>query len=365
MRGRRRRAVVLAFFRLPGARSFALTLVLFLGVAAAAVALLSIRYGSGADDLSLGQALYAVFNLLFFNAVYPLPGDHLTRLAFYAVPILGLVLLGHVAVRLGAALVDRERWHRAVASTYTDHVIVCGLGRVSFRVCRWLLDLEQDVVVIEHDAANAFLDQVRGWGIPVIVADARRPEILEQAGLHHACAIAPLSSDDVLNLSIATEARALRPDLKVVLRTFEDSLAASLQKGFDIHAAYSTSALAAPAFAAAAMRAPVDHAFAFAGGAESLLLTVTEFTVVESSRLVGYTVGRLEEEFDVRVLAHRRTEFVAHPDAAAALSAGEGIVVSATIESLNRLARLTPPTRYLKRYEEGRWPIETAAPRPA
>ena len=354
-------AAVVAFFRLPGTRSFVVILGVFAVVAVAAVATLAWRYRAGSEDLSLGEALWAVFNLLFFNTVYPLGDDLATRLVFYAVPLVGIVLLGNILLRVGRAVLDRQAWERAVASTYSDHVIVCGLGRVGFRVVRWLLDLGESVVAVEHDAQNEFLDQVRAWDVPVIVADARRPEVLEQAGVARAASVAPITNDDILNLTIATQARTLRPDIRLVLRTFEDALAANLQKGFDIHAAYSASALAAPAFAAAAARVPVDHAIAVAGSGTSAFLTVTKFTLVPESRLVGYTIDRLERELGVRVLAHRRTGFDVDAPRETVLAAGDGVVVSAPIERLNRLARLTPPTRYLQRYEAGRWPIETAS----
>ncbi len=50
-------------------------------------------------------------------------------------------------------------------------------------MCRWLLDLGEEVVVVDLDDEDSMYDQVRAWGVPIIVADARRPEILEQAGL--------------------------------------------------------------------------------------------------------------------------------------------------------------------------------------
>lgn len=357
-----RAASIRAFFRLPGSRGFLVTLALFFALAAAATVVLAARYDHGGENLSIGEALYAVINLLFFNTVYALPEDVFTQVVYFVLPLLGLVVLGQLLVRLGTALLNREQWARAVASTYTDHVIVCGLGRVGYRAVRWLRDLGEPVVIVELDPQNIFLDQIRSWGVPVIAADARRPEILAQAGVRQASSLAALTSDDLLNLSVATEARALCPEIRVVLRTFEDRLAENLRAGFDIHAAYSTSALAAPAFAAAATRAPVDHAFAFGSGEQAALITVTKFTLVPESALVGWTVGRLEQEFHVNVLALRRERFEYHPAPDEVIGANEGMVVAATIEALNRLARLTPPTRFLRRYEDGRWPLDATVP---
>lgn len=354
---------IIAYFRMPGSTQFGLLLLIFTVIVVAAVVEINVFYRNpqtGDSQLDTLESIYAVFTLLVFETAYPLPRDFWSRLIFFLVPFSGLVVLGQGLVRLSSALLNRETWERAMASTYEDHTIVCGLGRLGFRVIRWLLDLGEEVVLIENRPDNPLLDQIRAWGVPTIIADARRSEILLQAGLMKAASIMPITSDDLTNLSIAVEARRLFPRLKVVLRTFDDRLAENLQRGFDINTAFSTAALSAPAFAATATHAPVDYAFSFGEGTMKALLTITKFTVVDESTLVGYTVARLEEEFDVAVIAHRTdSQFDLHPPPDSVLSAGDGFIVSATLEGLNRLARLTPPTREIKRYVEGRWPIET------
>jgi Trk K+ transport system NAD-binding subunit len=126
----------------------------------------------------------------------------------------------------------------------------------------------------------------------------------------------------------------------------DTQMAANLRSGFDIHTAFSIPEIAAPAFAAAATRAPLDHAISFGEGDNRSLLTITKFTLVPESVLVGYTVGRLEEEFGVAVIAQRhQDEFLIHPKDNAVLVAGDRFVVSASITALNQLAELTrrPP----------------------
>ena len=357
---------VQAFFRLPHAKSFVGVLIGFFVVVFFATLILDVSYRSAGDEdgFTPGEAFYAVFGMLFFEHSFEYPTDLPSKVLYYIVPVVGLVTLGQVLVRLGGAAFNRERWEMAQASTYTDHVIVVGLGRVGFRVVRWLLDLGEEVVLIDLEVDDALHDQVRGWGVPIIVADARRPDILKEAGVLQASAIVPITADDLVNLGVATAARSLRPTMRVVMRTFDDALAANLQSGFDIHRAYSTSALAAPAFAAAATHAPVDYAFSYDldtdGDDETdrALLTITKFTVVEGSRYVGYTLGRLEEDFSVRVLAHWRKVFDINPDSATVLQVGDGFVLSASPEALDEVARYTPPTREMHRYLDGRRPIE-------
>jgi len=85
--------------------------------------------------------------------------------------------------------------------------------------------------------------------------------MLEKAQVKRASAIVACTADDLTNLAVALEAREFNPDMKVVLRMFDADLAARVQNGVQIHAAFSTTALAAPSFAAAATRAPIDQPF--------------------------------------------------------------------------------------------------------
>lgn len=352
---------------LPGFVGLVLGVVGLAAVVVAGAIVLDIHYRNPASGEPLGpfEAFYLALSLVVVNPVAPLPHDAASRAVFLLIPLAGLLLLGQVLVRLAVTILNRDRWEIAVASTYSDHVLVCGLGRVGFRVVRWLLDLGEDVVVIDLPGdVDKLHDQVRAWGVPVVCADARRVEVLRDAGVERCSALMPITDDDLVNLSVATAGRSVNPRVRVVLRTFDDRLAANLQEGFDIYRAYSTSALAAPAFAAAATHGPVDYAFTFGeGDLQRTLMTITKFTVVAESLLVGWTIGRLEDDLDVQVLAHRRERFEHHPPDDVVLEVGDGFVVSASPEALDKVASLTPPTRELGRYRQGRWPLRTTVER--
>ncbi len=351
---------------MPGSKGFGVLLIIFGIIVVLSIIDLQFNYINPEDPdkvrgLDLGAAIYTVFALLVFETPLPLPDAWITRLVFFAIPISGIFVLGQGLVRLGSTLFDKEAWNKAMASTYHDHTIVCGLGRVASRVVRWILDLNEEVIVIESDEDNRFIEEVRGWGVPVVIADATRADVLRDVGIETAESIVPCTSDDLLNLSIALEARKIVPGLKVVLRMADTQMATNVRDGFDIHTAFSIPEISAPPFAAAATRAPLDHAFSFGVGESRSLLTITKFTLVSESILVGYTVNQLENEFDVAVIAHRTNGiFNLHPRDEVTLSAGDGFVVSASIESLNKIASLTPPTREMDRYNEGRWPLKTA-----
>ena len=280
-----------AFVHMPGSVNLLLGLAALAVLVVVGATVLHIHYHEPGSGRTLGpfESFYLALSLVVVSPVAPLPGDAPSRAVFLLIPLAGLLLLGQLLVRLTVTILNRNRWETAVASTYSDHVLVCGLGRVGFRVVRWLLDLGEDVVVIDlPEDEDQLHDQVRAWGVPIVCADARRVDVLQQAGVERCSALMPITDDDLVNLSVATAARSICPDVRVVLRTFEDRLAANLQQGFDIYRAYSTSALAAPAFAAAATHAPVDYAFAYGeGDGPRSLMTITKFTVVEESRAGG------------------------------------------------------------------------------
>jgi Trk K+ transport system NAD-binding subunit len=353
---------VLAYFRMPGSKIFGLLFVLFLILLVVAEANLDRYYvhpetGAELDALA---ASYAVFTLLVFENAFPLPDAWTTRLVFFVVPLAGLLVLGQGLIRLGSNLVQKDNWNKAMASTFKNHTIVCGLGKVSARVVRWILDMDEEVVVIESNPANIFIDQLRRWGVPVIIGDARRPEILRDAAVERAESIVPCTNDDLINLSIALEARRQVPNIKVVLRMFDVQMAENVRTGFNIHTAFSIPELSAPAFAAAATRAPLDYAFAYGDEADRSLLTITQFAMLEESVLNGYTVRQLEDEFNVAVIAFRHEgKFQLHPSDDTVLSAGDRFVLSASIAALREISQLTPPTREMDRYQQGRWEIKS------
>jgi Trk K+ transport system NAD-binding subunit len=108
-------------------------------------------------------------------------------------------------------------------------------------------------------------------------------------------------------------------------------------RGFKIKTAFSTSALAAPAFARAAVRSDVSHAF-YVG---DQLLNVGQMTINPGSALIDQQVCNLEHELDFSMILHSRSGQVdLHPDPEIALQAGDQICVFASLDVLNRLGRL-------------------------
>lgn len=334
-------------------RRFRLSLSLFAGIVAIGSLLLWLAYRSpyGAERLTYPEALYATFSLLFFESTVPLPHGPL-QVLFFLIPILGLSVVAEGLIRFSLLLLDRHNptgeWNVALASTYRGHIVVCGLGHVGYRVVKQLLEFDQEVVAIERNPDAPFLERVRGMGVPVLVGDASELERLREAGVEHARAVIVATNDDLMNLRIVLNVRALNPDVRIVLRMFDAELAERLGKGLGIRTAFSTSAIAAPAFASAAVHEGVTHSVVVEGD----LLHLSEIFVRPDGELCGRTVQEVEEQLDLSVVFHQRGDRRdMHPASDLRLEAGDKVVVFASLEQLARLERMNcPPSQRRSRH---------------
>ncbi len=229
---------------------------------------------------------------------------------------------------------------RTVPGNIHDHVIVAGLGSIGYRVALGLVARGVPVVAVEVSDDGRFVSPARAAGIPVYTGDARHASVLKELHLDAARALVASTSDDLINLSTALNARALRPDLRVVVRLFDPEFALRVQKGFGIRFTRSVSHLAAPAFAAAAVGSEV---VATVPVGDRRVVLFARLRVPEGSELEGRLARSMDQSGARRVLAvadpgsdEARWDF---PDDEV-LDAGEEIVVAATRAGLGELLHL-------------------------
>ncbi len=301
------------------------------------------RFPGTAQHPGLAEAFHATFALIFFETLLPFPNEWYLQILFFIIPIVGLAAVADGVLRLGTALVNKQargqQWQVAMASTYSEHVIVCGTGKVGYRVIQELLKFNREIVAIEANPEGRFVEKVKALDIPLLIADARRSENLIKAGVARADAIIPCTDNELANLDIALDAREFNPQIKVVMRMYDADLARRVEKGFDIHTAFSTSALAAPIFAAAAMR--VDVKYSFYAGDE--LLIISELAVEAGSPVAGWTVEKTEATYDLSIVRYQHGEAVVlHPRPDVILEPGDRIMVLAALETVRKLNARPP-----------------------
>lgn len=259
---------------------------------------------AGLEPPELTAAIYRIYTQLFFEPADTLPPTPIARLVYWVTPLAGVFLVAEGLLKVGASLFDlatrREVWVSIVTAQMRGHVIVCGLGHVGYRVVEELRRLGEEVIGIEQRETGAFVDIVRGMGIPVLVGDARRDELLSAAGLERAKAVVCATSDDLANLEVALDAKRMSPNVRVVLRMFDQRLAGKIGSALEIDNSFSTSALAAPLIALQATEPGVRAAYRLG----DVVHVTVEIALPE--RMPATEVAHLEQRAPFRVVGRRR-----------------------------------------------------------
>jgi len=252
--------------------------------------------------------LYDTFQLIFLEAPLPFVDDWRLVPLFFGLPILGLLVIIDGAVRLGNFVIQRKKytreWQAMLATTYENHVIVCGLGNVGIRIVENLLRFGEDVVCIERQAESPFFGELHQKEVPALVGDARNPQILEQANIRKANALLAVTDDDLCNLETALNAREMCPGLRIVMRMFDQKLAQKIEKAFGINCAFSTSALSAPVFAQSALSEHLLSSFEFGGS----IINALELYINPGSAFIGQKIDNLRHDYEVTILMHERVD---------------------------------------------------------
>ena len=98
----------------------------------------------------------------------------------------------------------------------SNHVIVCGTGRVGEMAVQELLDHNTPVVIVENDVEKA--DSLSAEGHIVISGDATRDENLASAGISKAKSVITTLPSDAQNLYVVLAAREMAPNIHIVSR---------------------------------------------------------------------------------------------------------------------------------------------------
>ncbi|MEU6272352.1 NAD-binding protein [Streptomyces populi] len=187
----------------------------------------------------------------------------------------------------------------------SGHVVLLGVGKIGTRVLARLRELRIPVVCVEADPEARGLALARSLRVPVVLGDVTQEGVLEAAKIHRAHALLALTSADTMNLEAVLSARTLRPDLRVVLRLYDDDFATAVYR--TLRAAHpgaltrsrSVSHLAAPAFAGAMLGRQILGAIPV----ERRVLLFAAVDVGGHPQLEGRTVGEAFRAGAWRVLA--------------------------------------------------------------
>ena len=213
-------------------------------------------------------------------------------------------------------------------------VILCGVGRVGWRVLECLKTTGTSITVVDRAVEPA---DPRLAGVRVVRGDCRDESVLREAGVCDSHGVIIATSDDLVNISCALMVRRLAPDVRIVLRMFNQNLVTRLGKAVPNVTALSVSALSAPLLALTAVTGHVLAAFPVAGERRQ----VAEVDVSPQSPLVGRPVGAVDEPRRFLTLAHappgQAARLLLDADPAERIEPGHRLLVVGRPNDLRRL----------------------------
>ena len=289
-------------------RAVWITLILSLALLVFSAAILRLGYHQeDGNNLSLGESLYFTVETFatvgFGDFSFAQQSTEMQVFGIFLI-VAGVTLSTVVLALITNALVSRrieQSLGQGSIHGMEGHVVLVGLGAVGLRVLEGLRAQGRDVVVVEYDESNRYVQHARSLGAPVVHGDATLGQTLRSVNIAKAGAVAVLTSDDLVNLETGLAVRdslgARWTEVPVVLRVFDRALGSRLEKTFKFNHVWSTSALASPWFVGAVLGLEVLATFYV----RNRPFLVARLTVRPDGGLVGLAMRELGAR--IRVVA--------------------------------------------------------------
>ena len=213
-------------------------------------------------------------------------------------------------------------------------VVLCGLGRVGWRVLESLRATDAEITVIDLHAKP---DDPRLTGVAFVPGDCSRADVLQRANVATADGVLVVTSDDRVNVATALLVRKLNADCRVVVRMFNQNLIARLGAVVKNTVALSVSALTAPLLALTALTGESLAAFQL----DTQPQQIAESTVSTGSPILGESVTDVAARFRLLVVAHTPAgadpRLMSEIDGQTKLAEGDRLVLCGTPAALGPL----------------------------
>lgn len=246
------------------------------------------------------------------------------------------VLLGALTHGDLPSYLERRRMDQRIAAK-SDHVIVCGYGRVGRAAVDQLRATGERVVIVDHDPAK-----LQGVDVPYVVGDVTTDDVLKEAGIERARALVAALETDADSVYVVLSARALRPDLVIVARArTDDSKTKMVLAGAD--RAVNPQRIGGRRLASFALAPAATQFMDVVMHDEEFEYRIQQVDVRPGSLLAGRTVGSLDLQHTIGclLLAIRHPgapSFTATPGPDVLVAPGSVLIAFGSQEQLSRLA---------------------------
>lgn len=233
-----------------------------------------------------------------------------------------------------------QLWRRRMESSIdnmSDHVIVCGWGRVGQTIAHDIAAAGRSVVVVEHDP-----ERVQSIDVPYVEGDATDEDVLTEAGIERASSLVAAVDADAVNLYITLTARSMHPDLFIVARAHVSSAEAKLTQA-GANRVVNPQYIGGERIAAMVLQPSVADFLDVVMRDDSLEFRLGEIRVRDGSPVAGRSLrdAHLRDRTGALVLAMRSADgsFHTNPPPDTLIRVGEQLIVIGTPVQLKALRR--------------------------
>jgi hypothetical protein len=206
-----------------------LNLALFAGLMAGGAALLKF---SGAYPQAGWPGLFLdVFHMAILERVAQESDGLVPILLSFVLPLGAVIILGEGVVRVFSIYLQKrehqEEWDTMVAKTYSDHIIVCGVGELGKALVKRIHADHPEARIVLVDLRSGVLTETGLFGDNVICiqADMTSIETLQKVNCHKARLVLLASGNDAFNLEAAYKIVQLNPQTEIWVRLHHSGLA--------------------------------------------------------------------------------------------------------------------------------------------
>jgi voltage-gated potassium channel len=250
---------------------------------------------------------------------------------FYAlVTVTEFFVAGHLS-----GLLEERRVLRKIDS-FSDHILICGFGRVGRQAARDLRAAGRDFVVLDNNPEET-REHAEAMGAPFVEGSPSDDEVLRSAGIMRAAGILACVDSDAENIFITLTARELRSDITIVARaSVEDSESKLRRAGAD--------RIVSPYKASGSQMARLTLQPQVTGVVEvAPEYRMEEIEVTVGCEAAGRSLGEIRDTASIVAVRGADGSVEPQPPDDRVLRDGEVLVAMGELDALERLeARLAP-----------------------
>lgn len=155
--------------------------------------------------------------------------------------------------------------HLEALDEIKDHIIICGLRNLGYRILEQVLEAHIPAVVIDNQPELRFAEEASQKKVPLLRRDSRSESVLVQAGIQRARAIVTVSDDDLKNLETVLEANRLAPGVRAIASFINSQIGEQIINTLPNAQALSLPELTGATFVTASLPNQVLHLFEIGG----------------------------------------------------------------------------------------------------